>query len=661
MKTIIYMLFLSLPMCLFAQQQAEVCSDTLDNDNDGLYDCADPDCSDEAACENAIPCTKNSVFYQVLGGDRFVSYDPAALQYTDIHTNPYTINAIGYNVHDGFIYGIKQRTNELVKVGKDGVFDNLGAVVDLPPPLSGRWYVVGDFDLDGNLYVYHASLNSVYRIDVTDRSAAAIALKDDMGALTKVKIADFSFLPDTEKLYGLESGTASLFSIDLAGNVEELGPPSPLSGDADNNPAGCNSGFGASFADNSGSLYFFCNADGDLFKIDPDNMISELLQATGDTLFVNDGAACALSDSLVIPDGAYCCEGENLIENGNFESGDTGFQSDYKAVIKGFAVDPSEYAVIDFNDADSVCAEWEVADHTWCVNGGGNNQILVVNGQTQQSANVDNVIWQTAKPVQVEPDSMYKFCFFANHLPQCCFDIVPELSVEVRDAGTIAWMPIVPAWTSAAYTGTEPPPCDWEKISGTFEAQTGAVEIRILLNETGNGDGNDLALDDISLTKIPKTELSIEVSAKIPSNPLQLQASINDIVNTDDVLPSPECEYLWAIVEVTDLSPLNLDWGQTMNNGWYGGSSAGHAWGLTTDFPGISLPGDKLYRVYLCVYDCDCLAEASVFEYSGGAFSLDGDSPKLDLRPRKANAGKPDATEDFLKKVLEREKNENKQ
>lgn len=29
------------------------------------------------------------------------------------------------------------------------------------------------------------------------------------------------------------------------------------------------------------------------------------------------------------PDGDYCCDGNNLVQNGNFEAGNTGFLSTY--------------------------------------------------------------------------------------------------------------------------------------------------------------------------------------------------------------------------------------------------------------------------------------------------------------------------------------------
>jgi len=289
-------LFLFLITSLQVSSQESNCSDCIDNDGDTLVDCADSDCSSAENCQQSltIPCTTNSTFYQVLGGNEFVSYDPDSLSYNSIFTNSYQINGIGYNVQDGFIYGIRHESNRIVRVGSDGVFNNLGVVSGLPNP-GNDTYFVGDCDLNGNLYVYYPSLTTVYRINIDYSNCPTpnfSATPINMVPAMSIDIADFSFLPSTGLLYGATSNTGILYSFDPAtGVVTNLGSPSPS--------INCGSDYGASFADINGSLYFFCNSDGNLYIVNPESMNSTLLHATGITLSTNDGAACVLSSGLV--------------------------------------------------------------------------------------------------------------------------------------------------------------------------------------------------------------------------------------------------------------------------------------------------------------------------------------------------------------------------
>lgn len=254
-----------------------------------------------------IPCTENSTFHQVLEGTDFVRYDPATLSYEPIYINNFEINAMGYNVQDGFIYGIRLNTNHLVRVGSEGVFFDLGEVPGLPIP-TGNAYVVGDFDLDGNLYVYNAQqLTTFHKITITDsgNSATNINISPNIPA----SVSDFSFLPANGLFYGL-SNTGNLYAFDPVNEtLNDLGGLNP-------SVESCN--YGASYADNNGFLYFFCNSSGNLYKVNPVSLTSTLLQATGITLSTNDGASCALSNglnicgSLIQESLEYSCGGSPL-------------------------------------------------------------------------------------------------------------------------------------------------------------------------------------------------------------------------------------------------------------------------------------------------------------------------------------------------------------
>ncbi|MCB9039407.1 MAG: T9SS type A sorting domain-containing protein [Lewinellaceae bacterium] len=276
-----------------------VINGTLAN-NDGAA-CA---LSDSLTITEPIPCLDTSVFYQVLYGNEFVEYDPLLLTHHTIYVNPYEINAIGYNTLDNYIYGIKANTNHLVRVGADGVFHDLGAVNNLPVLGNGTLsYFAGDFNANGELLVTRSSISTIYKIDVSASSPTAVPIPI-ASTPASFPVSDFSFFGGLS--YGLDE-SGSLYSFDENnGFVSNLGALTPAIPCADAN--GTPKGYGASFADGNGGLYFFCNGSGELFKVNPLLMSSNLLQSTGLVLETNDGAACALSGGLIFPERIPCLD-----------------------------------------------------------------------------------------------------------------------------------------------------------------------------------------------------------------------------------------------------------------------------------------------------------------------------------------------------------------
>ena len=184
-----------------------------------------------------------------------------------------------------------------------------------------------------------------------------------------------------------------------------------------------------------------------------------------------------------------CCAGENLIVNGDFEDGDDSFESDYAP--SDDLPRPGQYSVVSGTNFTPPCANWDIEP---CFNG-ENNSIMVVNGQTQRCCIEANAIWQTPEYIEVEESAQYNFCFQVFHLSTCCFDIQPQVRIEVRPEGE-QWMPVSEWLPVNTNPGLD---CDWVNIESTFTANFTSVKIRVTLDESGNGDGNDLALDNMSL------------------------------------------------------------------------------------------------------------------------------------------------------------------
>jgi len=97
----IYILILFTPYITYAQET--LCGNGIDDDNDGFIDCADTDCYDNIVCHNAFECS--NTLYQVISAT-LKKLDPLSGEYESIGTASASYNGAGFNVQDGYIYGI---------------------------------------------------------------------------------------------------------------------------------------------------------------------------------------------------------------------------------------------------------------------------------------------------------------------------------------------------------------------------------------------------------------------------------------------------------------------------------------------------------------------------------------------------------------------------
>lgn len=298
--------------------------------------------------------------------------------------------------------------------------------------------------------------------------------------------------------------------------------------------------------------------------------------------------------------GAYCCEEDNLVTNGNFEFGNTGFSSTY---ANNVAVNLGQY---DITNAATALSTFQanITDHSFCANSflySSNNLFMVVNGRTQK--NNTAVIWEQTIS-GLDKNSTYKFCANLKNMPQCTFDINPNVKMQVVGKGDTGFMSISESATD---------PCAWAPKDLVFKTgQTTSVTLRIILDQKGNGDGNDLAIDDISVTKLSDPELSITVQNQ--GNPAQITASINTISPGDDWLHGSDCEYNWWVYEVTSLSaPVPP---HTLPSSFVSGNLATHGWDLTTTFHGYPFVQDKLYMIGMYTPACGCYDEGFTYQFT---------------------------------------------
>lgn len=176
--------------------------------------------------------------------------------------------------------------------------------------------------------------------------------------------------------------------------------------------------------------------------------------------------------------------GTNLIVNGDFEAGNSGFNSSY-SFTNPTNFGEAEYNVIPnpqtYNGGFSPCA-----DHT---TGAGN--MLVVNG----SAVVGSTVW--CQDVTVQPNTDYLFSAWLT-------SVHPVNPAELQF--TINGVSIGAGLNATATT------CDWQQFFSTWNSGASTTATICITNLNTNVMGNDFALDDISFTPVCEQTASVTIT-----------------------------------------------------------------------------------------------------------------------------------------------------
>ncbi len=230
----------------------------------------------------------------------------------------------------------------------------------------------------------------------------------------------------------------------------------------------------------------------------------------------------------------WCCPGKhdsNLIHYGDFEfpagvvAADE-FQTQFTLVDEGDitpnAIGPGFGALATHDEAYLNCPKWDADDHYHCQGCDSPQKIhfWTVNGKTCQTcascrheSNVWSQIFDLPHRKGGDIVDNYLFCMHAKNFPACCFNKPLRVRVQfLRQVGhwvarwihghwvwqyQLDWTVVdnIPLTTVA----TTADPCDWQAISKNLSLMSGQpFQIKIFLDESTCGDGNDLALDDIS-------------------------------------------------------------------------------------------------------------------------------------------------------------------
>ncbi len=307
---------------------------------------------------------------------------------------------------------------------------------------------------------------------------------------------------------------------------------------------------------------------------------------------VKDVKTTALEDLYQIADNSCstpgfcgCPNTTNLIMNGDFESGAIGFTSKFTQMITSLV--PGSYTVAEYASYKNFCSNWNVSNPASCPRTGAmQGKFLVVNGQT----GVQGFRTAWGQTMTVETGKDYKLCLNLKNLPQCCFDVKPVIRIMFNYGSQSNF--IGPITVNQANTA-----CDWLKYTTTISIPPGGspttlLSINIDLDQSGLGDGNDIAIDDISLIQLKPMDMSL-IDCDIKSQFINTtQYNLTAIPNLS--LPAG-AGYYWEVFEIDPTTSLEIP-GTKMSNppSW---------WTPICSFPGYggATPGvftaNKMYRI----------------------------------------------------------------
>jgi hypothetical protein len=176
---------------------------------------------------------------------------------------------------------------------------------------------------------------------------------------------------------------------------------------------------------------------------------------------------------------------QNLIVNGDFEAGNTGFSTGYTYTTD--LIEQSCYAIDILPDGHHSTRPYDIASHGDHTSGQGN--MMIVNGSTTP----DVTVWE--QTVSVSPNTSYEFSIWVSNWIN--WNVNPahlEYFMNNVSLGS-TFVPDAPApgedpWINASYL--------WQSGFETTTATIKIVDIETAFSV------NDFAIDDISLSQTPE-------------------------------------------------------------------------------------------------------------------------------------------------------------
>lgn len=179
--------------------------------------------------------------------------------------------------------------------------------------------------------------------------------------------------------------------------------------------------------------------------------------------------------------------GNNLITNGDFSQGNTGFTSQYFYTSSNTT--EGEYYV-GTNPSAWYPAHYGCSDHTT-----GSGNMLLVNG----SPTPDVEVWKTT--VNVTPNTNYAFSTWI-------------CSISVPNPAQLAFS--INGNSIGGLIVASQPPCNWVRFYTTWNSGTSTSAVISIINKNTIAFGNDFALDDISFAPFSFKRDSVIITVENP-------------------------------------------------------------------------------------------------------------------------------------------------
>ena len=273
---------------------------------------------------------------------------------------------------------------------------------------------------------------------------------------------------------------------------------------------------------NLGNDTSFCDVTSSI--LDAGNNYVDYLWSTGQTT----------QTIAVNSTGAYWCtvhslSNLNLVLNGDFESGNTQFTSDYVVGTGGTwgqLSSPGTYAVT--TNPSSVHNNFPpCVDHT-----SGTGYMMVVNG-----ANTPNTaVWK--QTIAVNPNTDYDFSAWFT-------------SVISNNPASLTFT--INGNTIGSNVNLSSTTCFWQNFSASWNSGTSTSATIAITNQITSGSGNDFAIDDIYFSEV--CEFSDTINLVFGNTPVFDLGNDTTICNGDSLILSPNvnpADYLWSNGSVDD-------------------------------------------------------------------------------------------------------------
>ena len=233
---------------------------------------------------------------------------------------------------------------------------------------------------------------------------------------------------------------------------------------------------------------------------------------TGPNGFYSTLASPTIASPTGVNSGVYTVTGSilsgvNLVTNGDFEAGNTGFTSEYTNWPIGTPGDMSEgrYSVVKLPSQVHANFCSGCGDHT----SGTGNQMVV------NAASSEKVIWSPTQPIAVTPNTDYQFTYWV------------QTAVNGNDASPSQLqlfantVPVGPKYVANATTGV------WKLFIYNWNSGSNTTVNLQLKNENFTPGGNDFALDDIVFQSLIQVSSKVNVTVGGAAATLSIAASSN--------------------------------------------------------------------------------------------------------------------------------------